>query len=606
MNILEKYITLFLYFQRVIDEKILVSIEEISQILFCTPRNSRIILKKLVDIGWIHWEHGMGRGNKSKLMFKESPYDLIIRKSMDLVRNGEIRSAKKLINEYENIYPDLTHEFNSWIETLFGYKIENYNQKELDVLRIKVQINPIVNLDPIYVFLRSQIHVLKQVSDTLVNYNSISRQIEPHIAFFWEYDSGKNSWTIYLRKGIMFHNGKILTSKDVAYTFNRFTCTSNNMYKWMLEDLKEIRIIDNHTLVFYLKNRNELFLQILSNEHLTILACPDENDLEQKIDNILVGTGPFKMIKNDEDIIILKANGTYFKGRPFLDRVELWNSRDINDKAEKPNEISLGSYANQIVKVDYINDFEKKSNLEWNVQYLTINLCKNGPLQDIFFRKALKNILNPLKMINELRGDRCEVAEGFLSFANQGIEILNYENIKYLLKQSNYNGEGINLFTFEEQDHIDDTNWITKQCKEYGIMINTTFFKSEEVMDIERIKQADVIHDSASLNENIEISYLDLLLSDNSFIKNHLSPELSNNLINIIKRFYEIKEGNRRMELLQMIEKSIMDHYNVIPLYRNQINIHSHTMIQNLNINKSGWIDFYNIWFKNINISNIN
>lgn len=56
------------------------------------------------------------------------------------------------------------------------------------------------------------------------------------------------------------------------------------------------------------------------------------------------------------------------------------------------------------------------------------------------------------------------------------------------------------------------------------------------------------------------------------------------------------------MELLQMIEKSIMSHYNVIPLYRNKSDVYSHGMIQNLNINKSGWIDFYHIWFKNCNV----
>lgn len=602
MNFLEKYITLFLHFQRIIDKSIQASIEEISQILFCTPRNSRIIIKKFVDLGWIQWEHGMGRGNKSKIIFKESPYDLIIKRAMELVRNGELRSARKLINEYENIFHGLTHEFNSWIETLFGYKIENYNQKEIDVLRIKANIKPIVNLDPICVFLRSQIHILKQVNDTLVNYNYITGQIEPHIAFFWEYNSEKNSWTIYLRKGILFHNGKILTSKDVAYTFNRFSRLTNNKYKWMLEDLKEVSIIDKHTLVFYLKNKNELFLQILSNEHLSILPCPDANNQEQEIHEILIGTGPFKMIKNDENIIILKANETYFKGRPFLDRVEIWNIKAMDDKTEKSNEISLAVNTNQIAEVNYINGFEIKSNLEWNVQYLTINLCKDNPLQDIFFRKALKNILNPLKIIDDLGGDRCEAAEGFISFGNEGIEILNYEKIKYLLKQSSYDGETINLYTFEDQDHIDDTNWIIKQCKEYGIIINATFFKAEELMDIKRIKEADIIHDSASLSENIEISYLDLLLSDDSFIKNHLDIELSNSSNNIIKQFYEIEDVNKRMELLRIIEKNIINHYNVIPLYRNRSNVHSHDMIQNLIINKSGWIDFYHIWFKNSNI----
>ena len=37
----------------------------------------------------------------------------------------------------------------------------------------------------------------------------------------WDYDEAEKAWTFKLRKGILFHDGKEMTSRDVKYTFDR-------------------------------------------------------------------------------------------------------------------------------------------------------------------------------------------------------------------------------------------------------------------------------------------------------------------------------------------------------------------------------------------------
>lgn len=49
-------------------------------------------------------------------------------------------------------------------------------------------------------------------------------------------------------------------------------------------------------------------------------------------------------------------------------------------------------------------------------------------------------------------------------------------------------------------------------------------------MKAEIINKADIIHDSSTINESLEISYLNILLSDTSFIKHHLDSNLKNKL----------------------------------------------------------------------------
>ncbi len=196
----ENYIKLFLELDSIENEKLEISIEEVSKILYCTPRNSRIIIKKLSELNYINWQGGKGRGNKSKIVFKEDPHDLLMNKAIELVKKGKLTRAQNLMNEYDCHFRGISYEFNKWIDSLFGYKVEEYKDKKLDVLRIKVGMKQIKNLDPTYVFLRSQIHILNQITDSLFTFNHQSNKVEGKLCFFYEYDSEKKSCLLYLKK----------------------------------------------------------------------------------------------------------------------------------------------------------------------------------------------------------------------------------------------------------------------------------------------------------------------------------------------------------------------------------------------------------------------
>lgn len=105
----------------------------------------------------------------------------------------------------------------------------------------------------------------------------------------------------------------------------------------------------------------------------------------------LIGTGPFRLYKRNENLFILEAHHLYFRERPFLDRVELWNVKQ-----------SVNTY-DVLVKAQY-KDREKHnkdlSRLESNVTYITCNQVKEGPMQDELFRKALYKIIHGNQSFN--------------------------------------------------------------------------------------------------------------------------------------------------------------------------------------------------------------
>ncbi|MGG0240538.1 ABC transporter substrate-binding protein [Bacillus rhizoplanae] len=584
MIILDHYIRLWLQHAKGKDlgESIEISLQDISKSLYCTDRNSKFTIKKLEEMEWIGWSPGRGRGNRSKIAFLQEPSVLIYEKGKELVKQGEVKNGKAFIQTYAEHFPYILEQFQTWIDTLFGYHIEHSPQGRVDVLRLNMRISPITCLDPMYVTLRSECHIVKHVFDTLVRYNEFTNEIEPCLAFYWEYNDIHKIWTFYLRKGVHFHNQKSFTAHDVKYTFNRFLSTKDNPYRWMLQDIKRIHIVNDYTIEIHLQTENELFLHILGGEQCSIIS---ESYTKENNQRLLNGTGPFKLVKNDDALLILEVNPLYFRERPFLDRIELWYSQDIS--SHSGYEVLLGSLQHDRKSVQ-----KETSQLEANVTYITLNTKKQGPMQHIAFRQALKQIINGMQILNDLKGERGEVATNLL--LGKTIEINKESSVKELLGISGYKGETLYLYTFQDQDHVEDSHWIQRECAKYGIKIELSFLDAHELLTLRTIQEADLIHDSATMSEHAELSYLYLLLTTNSFLHQHSSFNLNEKL----KRVFKEQNRSVRMQLLEETEQELLENIHIIPLYRNYMTIHTHETIQNVAINSQGWINFYHIWFK--------
>ena len=48
------------------------NLHDISEVLFCTRRNVRMVINKMVDKGWIDWQPAVGRGKQSRLIFNST------------------------------------------------------------------------------------------------------------------------------------------------------------------------------------------------------------------------------------------------------------------------------------------------------------------------------------------------------------------------------------------------------------------------------------------------------------------------------------------------------------------------------------------------------
>lgn len=577
MTILEQYMHLWLQYGkgRSEGEQIEITIQNISETLFCTERNSKLIIKKLEELRWIKWFPGRGRGNHSKLSFEKQPVFLILERGKEITRQGDVKSGNAFIERYSSYFPSLQTQFQTWIDSIFGYQVERTSQGRRDVLRLQVQMNLDIALDPVYATMRSECHMVKHIFDTLVYVDGNTNSIEPRLAFHWEYNEAEKIWTFYLRKGVHFYNGKQLTAHEVVYSLNRFKKADNNPHAWMLQHVASVRSVDDYIVEIQLHTENRMFLHMLSAEQCSIVYEDEAGNL--------IGTGPFRLYKRNENVFILEAHHLYFRERPFLDRVELWNV-----------EQSVNTY-DVLVKAQY-KDREKHNKeltrLESNVTYITCNLVKEGPMQNELFRKALYKIIHGDTIVQQLGGERGEVAKKLI--LTNGSVIESEESIKELIKQSTYRNEVLQLYTFKGRDHVEDAHWIQKECAKYGVNIEVNFLEIEELLQINTIQKADIMHDSATISERLEDSLLYMFLTKNSFVHQHSNI----NFNEVVQPYFTENQLKKRVTLLRDIEDTLLRGIHIIPLYRNKQEISTHEKVQNIMINSQGWIDFYEIWFK--------
>ena len=115
------------------------------------------------------------------------------------------------------------------------------------------------------------------VYNRLVEFKLGTNEIEPSLAKFWDISQNGLTYTFHLRDDVKWHNSKEfkptrnLNADDVIFTFMRqkdknhpYNKVSGGQYEYFesmgLADLiKEIKKVDDHTVVFVLKGQDAPF-----------------------------------------------------------------------------------------------------------------------------------------------------------------------------------------------------------------------------------------------------------------------------------------------------------------------------------------------------------
>ncbi|MCI8443105.1 MAG: ABC transporter substrate-binding protein [Provencibacterium sp.] len=148
-------------------------------------------------------------------------------------------------------------------------------------------------------------------------------EVVPALAESWEFDENSCAYTFHLRQGVRWQDGQPFTAGDVRFTIEAIMNPENGSENAPnFEDVEQIEIPDDYTIVFHLKVPNVAFL-----DYMTMAVLPRhllEGEDMQSSDFFLhpIGTGPYRLESWETgQAITLKRNEGYFKGTPAIETI---------------------------------------------------------------------------------------------------------------------------------------------------------------------------------------------------------------------------------------------------------------------------------------------
>jgi peptide/nickel transport system substrate-binding protein len=161
------------------------------------------------------------------------------------------------------------------------------------------------------------------------------KTIIPDLAHSWEIAKDGKTYTFFLRKGVLFHDGAELTAEDIKATFDRIAKPPQGINiprSILFKTVSEINARDKYTVEFKLSEPrppNFIMSALASGWNLIVRkkTLEDNNYNLRKVE-IYPGTGPFRSVRRVEnEVWVMEKNPNYWnKGLPYLDGIEFYHA----------------------------------------------------------------------------------------------------------------------------------------------------------------------------------------------------------------------------------------------------------------------------------------
>jgi len=177
-----------------------------------------------------------------------------------------------------------------------------------------------------------------QLYDRLVTRDSKFKLVNELADSFTPNKTGK-IWTVRVKKGVKFHNGRTLTADDVIFTIQRILDPATRAIRaTQLANVDAARLtkVDEYTVSITLKTADVTFDEQFSDYAMGIVPVGYNPATP-------VGTGPFKYLSFTPGIkAVYTKNTSYWRtGEPYVDSVEIFV---VPDDTARVNGLVSGQY----------------------------------------------------------------------------------------------------------------------------------------------------------------------------------------------------------------------------------------------------------------------
>jgi peptide/nickel transport system substrate-binding protein len=259
-------------------------------------------------------------------------------------------------------------------------------------------LSPTGAIDPVTVADPPSIGLLTQVGEYLI-VDDPDLTLRPGLAESWKGDATAKVWTVTIRQGVKFHDGRALSARDVVATFQRLTDPANgsaalSIFSGILSKAG-VRQVDDNTVEFHLDAPNGNFPYLISSDTYNAIIVPADyaGDFEANFN----GTGPFKLEQYTPKV-----------GASFVRNPDYWGTKALPDRveftffADEPSQV-LAIQAGQVDFITYSPQAALSVQNDPSYRLLSIGSSAHtqvhlrtdqGPFQDKRVRQALALSLN--------------------------------------------------------------------------------------------------------------------------------------------------------------------------------------------------------------------
>lgn len=236
---------------------------------------------------------------------------------------------------------------------------------------------------------------------------------QPYFATSWDFASDGKTLTLHLREGAIFHDGKPITSEDVAYSL--MAVKQFHPYAPLMAPLEKVDTPTPHTAVLHFSHPHPAALLALSPAFAPILPkhiYDDGTDLRTHIRNSqdVVGSGPFRLTEfaPGHRIQMERFDGYFIKDHPRVAKVAAEISGDFTGQLINIEQDGLDMIVYFPGSVD-LNRLKKNKSIQMTKKgyeapailvWAALNL-ENKLFSDIRVRKAIAHAVD-LKFLNKV------------------------------------------------------------------------------------------------------------------------------------------------------------------------------------------------------------
>ncbi|UQZ85184.1 HTH-type transcriptional regulator SgrR [Paenibacillus konkukensis] len=641
-------------------EEVQVTVPAIAECLHCTERNAKLLIRAMRLNGWIAWHPGGGRGRSSRLRFIAELDGLLLEQAEALLAAGSIEEAAALLQS-----PLLTERgrerLRYAVSRFFGYHIHTGDSGRRHLLRFPSYRRPGM-LDPAYATRRTELHLIRQLFDTLVAYDAQSGQFRPGLAHHWERDAAARRWRFYLQKHVRFHNGAPCESEDVRATLERLMPPERpggSPYGRLYGLLERVEPVHEHLVEIRCRDSCYGLLSLLASTAASVVPRQLPVNWAFRPE----GTGPFLIARRDDRVLELAANPDYFMRGTNLDRVEMWFLPEMYEKVPMTTLLSLSFFGHapglrtqggfplpqehhgiadisganrdasrlyplyeaesEMGGMNFLHYRETGESAElteaWSqveqadrgCKYLAIQQRRSGPLTDSpALRSLLYDAVRQETGIRLLGGNRGELADRFVRSPLLA---------EYTAAEADCRaGDGgsaseapscnragwprpeckLQLVTYAGAGNERDAEWLKQALAPHGVTVSIRLVPYERLASGEVLAEADLLLLEQPADADDEWALGSILGCRQSPLRSCLPEKTLRRLDSALGRLAAEPLRSERLLQLVRLERELLADRSVIVWYRWRQTASYPSELEGVKINAFGWVDYRQLWFR--------